>query len=218
MSSPVPPVSAVADVLAMFGLDGWLTPPLAPVVAAVAPVAGPAITARLAGGSEGPGLGGLHALASRPSDGGVLVIAGARAVPGAVWGEIMSAAAQRQGATAVLVDGAVRDRPAMTAIGLPVYGAEERVVGPAGHGHLVAEGETVEVGGVLVAPGDTIVVDATGAVRVQAADADRVLEAARRYAAGEEQVLAALEQGEALLDAYRHKRNTVETLRREFGQ
>ncbi len=215
---PVPPVSAVADVLAMFGLDGWLTPPLRPVVGASAPVAGRAVTARLAGGAEGPGLGGLHALVSRPLHGEVLVLAGAAAVPGAVWGEIMSAAAVRQGAVAVVVDGAVRDRPDMAAEGLPVYATAEVVVGPAGRGHLVAEGEPVEVTGVVVAPGDTIVVDATGAVRVPASETERVLAAAARYAAGEDAVKGGLALGEPLVEAYRHKRNAAETIRRDFDR
>jgi 4-hydroxy-4-methyl-2-oxoglutarate aldolase len=210
----VPPVSAVADVLALFGLDGWLTPPLTPVVAAGEPVCGTAVTLRLAAGPEGAGLGAMHAAVSHPLSGAVLVLAGAGDVPGAVWGEIMSRAALRQGAVAVLVDGAVRDQGAMAAEGLPVYAVAERVVGPAGRGHVVDEGVPVEVGGVRVEPGDVIVVDGSGAVRIPAAHADRVLAAATHYADGEERVKEALSDGESLLEAYRHKRNAAETIRR----
>ena len=211
----VPPVSAVADVLALRGLDGWLTPPLAPVVAAPQPVAGRALTLQLDVAENGrAGLGGLHELASRPLGGGVLVLAGGGCVDGAVWGEIMSRAARACGAVAVLVDGAVRDRVAMAREGLPVYAAGERVVGPRDLVRVRDEGQPVEVAGVRIAPGDLVVADENGVVRVPAERADEILEAAGTYAAGEARVLDALAEGERLVHGYRHKREVVAGIRR----
>ena len=208
----IPPVSAIADVLALCGLDGWLTPPLSPIVPAAQPMMGTAITIELRAEPVGTGLSPLHQLVSRELSGEVVVIAGARPIGGAIWGEIMSRAAHRQGATAVLLDGIARDASAMIDEGLPVYAAALAVVGPAGRASIRSIGEPVHIDGVAVAPGDPVIVDASGAVRVPAAECDRVLDAARIYAAAEEQVMVALAAGEPLVEAYRFKKAMVSEL------
>jgi regulator of RNase E activity RraA len=207
-------VSAIADVLALQGLGGWLTPPLGPVVAATEPVCGTARTVQMAAGDTGPGMAPLFELLSAGLRGQVVVIAGALDVPAAVWGEILTAAAQQQGATGVLVHGSVRDRADMERLGLPVYATDQRVVGPNGRAHVVAVDQPVDIEGTVVAPGDTVVLDSTGCVHVAASIAADVLSAAARYAAGEQQVVTAIEEGTALTSAYLHKRSIVEQLRR----
>ena len=206
MKGEVAPVSAIADVLALWGMDGWLTPPLAPVVSASSAVSGRALTVQLAHDTSGPGLSPIYDVLSADLTDRVVVIAGARPVPGAVFGEILAGAASQQGAVGVLVDGWVRDRDDMTAIGLPVLAAGERVVGPNGSAHLLSVGEVVAVDGVCVATGDVIVIDPSGCVRIPADRADDVLDAAARYAAAEVLVAEALAAGEPLAAAYRHKR------------
>lgn len=213
-----PPVSAIADVLALFGVDGWLTPPLVPVVAPAQPLIGRARTVELRAASPGTGLTPLHELVSSDLDEQVLVIAGARPIGGAIWGEIMSRAARRQGAVAVLLDGIARDAIAMRDEGLPVFAAELAVVGPAGRASIVAIDHAVTVGSTSVAPGDAVVVDSSGAVRVPADDAGRILDAARAYAEAEEQVMVALASGEPLLDAYRFKKAVVAELTAAAGR
>jgi 4-hydroxy-4-methyl-2-oxoglutarate aldolase len=208
----IPPVSAIADVLALAGLDGWLTPPLLPLVAAPKSLMGTALTIELRAESPGSGLSPLHELVSHDLRDRVVVIAGARGIGGAVWGEIMSRAAHQQGATAVLLDGVARDASAMADEGLPVYAAELAVVGPAGRASIDSIDQPVDVGGVAVAPGDAVIVDASGAVRLTAAQRDGVLDAARAYAAAEENVMAALAIGEPLVEAYRFKKLVVAEL------
>jgi regulator of RNase E activity RraA len=214
----VPPASAVADVGALFGLDGWLTPPLRPFVHAAEPVTGRALTVQLGPADPGvpvPPLAPLYELLSKDLSGCVVVLAGAGALEGAVWGEILSRAARHQGAVAALVDGGARDRNGCVEEGLPVYAADERVVGPRGQVTVVAHDVPVRVGAVEITPGDVIVADGSGAVRVRAADAGRLLRAAASYAAGEERVLAALDRGEPLMVAIAEKMAAVATLRDE---
>lgn len=209
----IAPVSAIADVLALWGRDGWLTPPLRPVVPAAAPRLARVRTVEMASAPAGAGLGPVYDLLSKDLTDEVVLVAAAD-VAGAVWGEILATAAAGSGATAVLVDGRVRDAPDMQALGLPVYAVDHCVVGPAGAGHVVTTDEPVTVGSVLVAPGDHVVVDATGCVRIAAADLDDVLAAAARYAAAEDAVLDALVRGEPLTAAYQHKKSIVDELRR----
>jgi 4-hydroxy-4-methyl-2-oxoglutarate aldolase len=207
-----PPVSAIADVLALFGFDGWLTPPLAPVIASGTPVSGVAVTVELLAEPQGTGLSPLHELVSGDLGGQVLVIAGGVGIGGAVWGEIMSRAAHRQGAVAIALDGFARDRDAMAAEGLPVYATGLAVVGPAGKASVRSVGAPVTIDGTLVAPGDHIVVDSAGAVRLPAQHAPFVLEQAARYAAGENDVLRDLAAGKVLRDAYARKKTVVTAL------
>lgn len=220
MSSSVAPVSAVADVLALRGLDGWLTPPLVPVVPVAGtdrPAGATARTVRLELAERGPGLAPLYELLDGDLSGCAIVVGGA-GVPGAVWGEILSRAARLAGVAAIVVDGAVRDRGAMTVEGVPVYASGEAVVGPNGRAHVVAIDESIAIGDVIVSGGDTIVLDASGVVRVRAGDAADVLDDARSYASAEERLLAALAAGEPLSTAYRIKREAVQELQSSRGR
>ena len=208
------PVSAIADVLALWNEDGWLTPPLHPIVPAANAVVGRVLTLTVTAGPTGPGFAPIYDVLSSDLTGRVLLLAGATAVPGAVWGEILTRAALQQGASAVLVDGWVRDRPATSTLALPIYACGEHIVGPSGLAHIVAVEASVTVNTVSVAPDDLVVVDDTGCVRVRAANVDAVLQAAQRYAAAEDLVVRALSEGESLVQAYRHKKAITEELRR----
>ncbi len=179
-----PPVSAIADVLALWGDDGWLTPPLSPVVAATEAILGR-----------------------------VRIFAGAHPVGGAVWGEILTIAARQQNACGAMVDGFVRDVPAMNELGVPVYARAVCVGGPNGRAHVVGVDVEARVGGVVIDPDDHVVADATGCVRIRATRLGEVLGAARRYAAAEQQVTDALTAGEPLSSASRYKKSAVDELR-----
>lgn len=214
MTTTLAPASAIADVLALWNKDGWLTPPLHPIVSASTPTVGRALTITVAAGSKGPGFAPIYDVLSGDLAGRVLVIAGAATVPGAVWGEILTRAALQQGASAVLVEGWVRDRPAIRTLGLPIYACGDHLVGPSGRAHIVAVEMPVTINTVTVAPDDLIVVDATGCVRIQAGAAREVLDAAQRYAAAEDLVVQALNEGEPLARAYRHKKTITDELGR----
>ena len=210
----IPPVSAVADVLKLWGLDGWLSPPLRPVVAASGPTIGRAMTITIVSAATGPGLAPVYSMLSRDLSGRFVVIGGGAQVNGAVWGEIMSTAACANDCTGVLVDGFVRDRPTMASIGLPVYATAECVVGPNGTAHVVEVGAPVRIGDVVIEPLDSIVADDTGCVRIPQSQLADILEAATRYAAAEDRVVRALVAGEPLTGAYLHKKTIVDELRR----
>lgn len=209
----LPPVSAIADVLALWGRDGWLTPPLRPLVAPQQPLIGAVRTVAIAAASQGTGLTDLYALLDGDLAGSVVIIGADVAVHGAVFGEILGTAAQRAGAVAVLVDGAVRDVRELAQLGLPLFASDQRVVGPNGTAHVVGLGGVVTVDRTSICGDDHVVVDASGCIRITG-NPTEVLDAARRYAAAEEHVLDALRDGTDLPTAYLIKRATVAELRR----
>ena len=157
-----------------------------------------------------PGQGGtfddLYALLDEDLEGHVLVAAGAEAVVGAVWGQILSRAAQRAGAAAVLIAGAIRDVAEQRDAPLPVWALSEHTMGATGQARVSAVDVAVTIGGTTIQVGDTIVVDAGGAVRLASDEADVLLEQGRVYADAEGRLLDELTAGTPLVQAYEHKR------------
>ena len=98
--------------------------------------------------------------------GHVLVIDARRDPSAGTIGDILALRAAKLGAAGVVSDGAVRDRSAVAAIGIPVYaaGAHPSVLG---RRHVPWDtGVPIACGGALVQPGDLLVGDADGVVIV----------------------------------------------------
>ncbi len=214
MKIPAASSSAIADVLALRGQSGWLTPPLAPIVAARCPVVGEVVTVQIERRDIGADFKPMYEVLSAVQSGKILLIAGAVEVGGAIWGEILTASAQQAGFVGVAIDGFVRDIIAMQNLDLPIYASGTAVVGPLGRAHVVSVGETVNIFGQEVSSGDQVVLDDSGCIRLASSDAQEILEAAALYEKGEEQVLQALAAGERLNSAYRYKADVVSRLKR----
>lgn len=213
MTAAAPPASAVADVLALRGASGWLTPPLVPVVPSTVPLRGQAVTIELDVAATGGDFSPMYRLVSGDLSGKVVVVGGAHRIDGCIWGGILATAARAAGAVAVLVDGSVRDVDDLARLGTPVYASRRGVVGPNGRATVRAVGGPVDVGGAVVRDGDTVVVDADGCVVVGAGVQEQVFADSARYAAAEARVEEALAGGEPLSTAYRYNADVVAVLR-----
>jgi 4-hydroxy-4-methyl-2-oxoglutarate aldolase len=158
---------------------------------------GPALTAH---GAAGDNLA-LHHAVSTAERGGVIVLAVGGETAIAHCGDIIARAARQRGVAGIVVDGAVRDRARLEAIGVPVFhlGTSPRAPGKAGPGAL---GVPVALRGTTVNPGDLVCADADGIAVVPAADADDVLAAARALEQREREVVAALERGETTVTVF----------------
>ncbi|MFI6284267.1 RraA family protein [Streptomyces sp. NPDC051018] len=211
----LPSTAALADVLQLCGSAGWLTPPLRPFArGGPAPVLGAARTVRMAAGPGTHGLGPLRSLFGENLPGRILVIAGADCVPGAVWGEILTAAALARGAAGALIEGHVRDVTALERLSLPVWALGEATAGPGTGVHVAELDGPVTIGGVTVTDGSPVLLDDGGAVALDPDEASRLLADAEEYTRAEEQVIGALESGLRLPRAYAPKARTVARLRR----
>ncbi|TMK67807.1 MAG: hypothetical protein E6G14_15355 [Actinobacteria bacterium] len=214
MSPPLPPTTAVADVLHIVGGGGVLSPPLRAFTPVAETIRGGAATVLLAPADEEAGpMDMLYERLDADLSGAVVVLAGAADVAGAVWGQILSRAAARSGAVAAAVDGCIRDRPLLPPEGLAVFGRSEATVGAIGLVRVVAVDVPVRVGATDVHPGDSVLVDDGGVVALERGRADEILECAREYADAEDALLDDLARGVRLVEAYNHKRNAVRRIR-----
>ena len=117
--------------------------------------------------------------------GDVLVIDAKGFLEAGPWGDVLTAAAQERGLAGMVIDGAVRDSQDIIASGFPVFARGLSIKGTT----KIVPGRInvpITVGGVVVAPGDVIVGDADGLVRVPAAEVHTALAASEARAAKEE--------------------------------
>jgi 4-hydroxy-4-methyl-2-oxoglutarate aldolase len=124
-------------------------------------LAGPAFTVRTPPGeflSVQEGMDGAPA-------GSVLVVDGGADLRRALWGDNMSRLALDRGIAGIVVDGAVRDREGIEALGFPAFAAGSVPTPPVREQRGELE-VPVECGGVEVRPGDFVYGDADGVVVV----------------------------------------------------
>lgn len=151
-------------------------------------VVGPGI-GRIAGGAEfcGPAV----TVWTRPGDilfmlkmpdvagrGDVVAVDGGGRADAALLGDIIAGALAGRGVAGVVVDGAVRDVEGIDEIGLPTFARNAHPATGSNEGPG-AINVPVQIGGVVVHPGDVVRGDACGVVVVPRSALDAVLELAR---------------------------------------
>lgn len=122
--------------------------------------------------------------------------------PVAMWGEILTASAQRRGAVGAVVDGYHRDTPQVLARDFPVFSwggyAQDSSVRTVVRDFRVP----VELGGVRIAPGDLVFGDADGVLVIPRSVEDEVIEAAVEKASTENLVGTAIDAGMSATAAF----------------
>jgi len=119
-----------------------------------------------------------HAAVHRAQRGAVLVLTMPDPEPVALVGDLLVTQAKERGVAALLVDAGVRDTEDLRELGVPIWARWIRVRGAT----KTEVGEIdvpVEVGGAALRPGDTVVLDADGAVVIRQERVDEVLAASR---------------------------------------
>jgi 4-hydroxy-4-methyl-2-oxoglutarate aldolase len=161
----------VATVHEACGRQGLVDIPLHQLVRG-SRAAGPARTVRC---GQGDNLM-VHAALAQSQPGEVLVLTMPEPAPVALLGELVALQAMYRKVAGVLVDAAVRDVEELAVLGLPIWARWIRATGAA-KDVVGAINAPVEVGGVVIAAGDMVVMDADGAVVVPAGREAEVLEA-----------------------------------------
>lgn len=152
---------------------------------------GPAFPVRTVAGDNRT----LHLALEQVPSGSVLVVDAAGHLGRAVWGEVLTHAAQQAGVAGLVLDGVTRDLDEIRRRRFPLYGRGACPAGP--HKGWVGDiGVPVCCGGVVVAPGDLVLGDADGVVVVPGADAANVLTAAERRAGDEQEWMDRISAGQ----------------------
>lgn len=131
--------------------------------------------------------------------GDVLVVDVQGYVDAGPWGDVLTHAAQARGLAGLVIDGAVRDSQQVIAAGFPCFARGVCIRGTS----KVQQGSInvpVTVGGVLVDPGDILIGDADGLVRVRPGDAETALAASRAREEKEARFMQEIDNGRSTLE------------------
>jgi 4-hydroxy-4-methyl-2-oxoglutarate aldolase len=118
------------------------------------------------------------------------------------WGELMSMASKMRGARGALIDGLIRDTKKIRELGFPVFCVGFKPVDSKGRGMVIDYDCPVEVGNVLVHPGDVIFADHDGVVVIPDQVLASTIEMALHKVQAENNTRNELRQGKLLSEVY----------------
>ena len=201
------PTSTLADAIdEVVGRPGVMSSALRPVFKAPR-VAGRANTVLLGPIDENhpeKAIGGRYTVqtidAAGPGD--VLVIVNNNTEV-AAFGGLMAAASRLREVEGVVIEGGVRDTDEIETLGLPVFARSITPATGVGRQTSISRNAPVLCGGILVRPGDYIVADRDGVVRVPADQVTPVIRRALEMEDTERQMLSALEKIRSLAEVIR---------------
>jgi regulator of RNase E activity RraA len=120
----------------------------------------------------------------------------------ALWGELMSTRALQLGATGAVLNGYSRDTKAILHLDFPTF-SWGRYGQDAGPRYKVVDFRiSVEIGGVLVRPGDIVFGDLDGVLVIPKEAEEEIFNKAIEKARGEKLVRKALEEGSTAVEAF----------------
>jgi len=123
----------------------------------------------------------------------------------AAWGEILTATARTRGGSGAVIDGFHRDTPRVLEQNWPVFSRGSFAQDAGVRSSVIDFRCTVEIGGVLIEPGDLIFGDIDGVLVIPRAIEGHIIELALEKVAGEKVVRKEIEAGTtstAVFDRY----------------
>lgn len=154
-------------------------------------VVGPAYPVQTMGGENGT----IHRALRDAPMGAVLVVDAAGAEERAVWGEVLTVAAEQAQLRGVVVDGLTRDHDGIVERGFPLFARGTSPAGPH-KGWRGRHGRQISCGGVVVDRGDVVIGDGDGVVVVPRERAAAIHATALERIAQEEEWIERLRAGE----------------------
>jgi 4-hydroxy-4-methyl-2-oxoglutarate aldolase len=132
----------------------------------------------------------------------VMVCAAGGSLLSALWGELLTTAAQRAGCAGAVVDGAVRDVARIQQQGFPVFARGTSVYDSLHRQRAIDIDVPVEIGGVWCRPGDLVLADRDGAVVVPREIEEEAIQRAWNKVHAEDAVREAIRRGMSASEAY----------------
>lgn len=186
----------VATVHEAMGRTGYLGPAIRPVHLGVR-MAGTAVTVLSWPGDNLM----IHVAVEQCRPGDVLVVTTTSPSTDGMFGELFATALQFRGVRGLVIDAGVRDVADLHAMGFPVWSAAVSAQGTV-KATPGAVNVPVTIGGQVIRPGDAILADDDGVVRVPREQIADAVEAARAREEKEQATRAAFQKGELGLDRY----------------
>jgi 4-hydroxy-4-methyl-2-oxoglutarate aldolase len=186
----------VATVHEAIGRDGYLGPALRPIQAGIR-TGGTAITAVCWPGDNLM----LHAAVEQCQDGDLLVVTTTSPCTDGLFGELLATSLVARGVRGLVIDAGVRDVADLRAMR---FGVWSRAVSAQGTVKETpgAVNVPVAIGGQIIHPGDAIIADDDGVVRVPRTEVERAVQASQARVTKEEQSRQQLAGGVLSLDLY----------------
>jgi 4-hydroxy-4-methyl-2-oxoglutarate aldolase len=182
---------SLSDALGSLGVLAASIRPISPGLRVV----GPAFTVKCYPGS----IITVHKALMEAPAGVVLVVDDEGDTRGAIWGEVMTHQAQRQGILGLVTDGPVRDTAEIAALGFPLFAGS--VTPRVGTNRRVGLSQVpISCAGVLVHPEDIVVADADGVVIIPQNQVAPVVERAEGIVHRDEEFIRQIGQGKLLVD------------------
>jgi 4-hydroxy-4-methyl-2-oxoglutarate aldolase len=191
--------ATISDALDKLGVESALLG-LGPLFD-TARVFGRAYTVRYVNAGSPPGTVGDYLDDVPPGD--VVVLDNAGRVDCTVWGDILTAMADARNVAGTVIDGVNRDVARALQLSYPIYSRGRFMRTGKDRVEVSDVGRPVSAGGRQVAPGDLIIGDADGVIRVPAALAEQAAEICAVIAASEEKIVADVLSGVGLAEARR---------------
>lgn len=136
----------------------------------------------------------------------------------AAWGELVTRAAMARGVAGVVTNGALTDRVQIQALSFPAFGRAVSALTVKTLGLGGAINVPVQVGGVVVHPGDLVLADDDGVVVLRPEQARSLLAVCQQREAREQWVREELARGRSLAEISGARRLVQEALTRQRGQ
>jgi 4-hydroxy-4-methyl-2-oxoglutarate aldolase len=186
----------VATVHEAMGRTGFLGPSIRPVHLG-SRIAGTAVTVLSWPGDNLM----IHVAVEQCRPGDVLVVTTTSPSTDGMFGELFATALQQRGVRGLVINAGVRDVAELHAMGFPVWSAAVSAQGTV-KATPGAVNVPVTIGGQVIRPGDVILADDDGVVRVERPAAGEAVKAAQAREEKEAATRAAFQQGELGLDRY----------------
>ena len=189
---------AVSDAMDKLQLGGVVSG--LPQLSASRRIAGLAVTVKLAAGNAPPGPARhlCTAAIELAGPGHVIVVEQKSGIEAGSWGGILTLGAKLRGVEGVVADGPVRDIDEARGHDFPLFARGCTARTARGRIHEAATNVAVNIGEVIVNPGDYVVADGSAVIFIAAAQIGRVLEAAESIVAREAAMARALQAGERI--------------------
>ncbi|WP_134705116.1 4-carboxy-4-hydroxy-2-oxoadipate aldolase/oxaloacetate decarboxylase [Ammoniphilus sp. YIM 78166] len=138
-------------------------------------------------------------LAAQPGD--VLVIEVSGIYEAGYWGDIMTKAAMERQIHGLIIDGCVRDGNDIMDMGFPVFSRGLCIQGTSKNGGGTIN-HPIQIGEVLIMPGDLIVGDGDGVVVIPRMEIEAILEKAHQREEDEKWISEELKTGKTTMEIY----------------